>query len=78
MAMIDWHDFVVMRCVEFGGDEEELPAPLATIEDINCVLDAQQKLQALTEANDEEEDMDMDMDTQPAPVRHVWNTILVF
>ncbi|KAL5723011.1 hypothetical protein ACHQM5_006459 [Ranunculus cassubicifolius] len=33
MAMIDWHDFVVVETIEFAEEEEDLPPPM-TLEDV--------------------------------------------
>jgi splicing factor 3A subunit 1 len=68
MALIDWHNFIVVETITFTQEEQEfLPAPRADIAEINRML-SQQSLGETEQAmqdqdmdtDDEEEDMDMD------------------
>lgn len=63
MALIDWHTFAVVENITFAPEEEDLlPAPRHTIEDINRML-AQQTLEDVGGAV-QEMDMEMDMDVE--------------
>ncbi|XXQ29728.1 SURP motif domain-containing protein [Plasmodiophora brassicae] len=65
IGSIDWHDFVVLRTVDFTEDENTfLPAPFHTIEEINRALDAQDRL-AANQASAMERDTEMDMEMEP-------------
>ncbi|GLJ43478.1 hypothetical protein SUGI_0904000 [Cryptomeria japonica] len=64
MAMIDWHDFVVVEAIEFADDEdEELPQPM-TLEEVI------RRSKALAAMDDEEEiaesgkEVEMEMDDE--------------
>ncbi|XP_078445649.1 putative splicing factor 3A subunit 1 [Wolffia australiana] len=63
MAMIDWHDFVVVETIEFADDEDtELPEPLALEEVVRIskapVLEEQQVLETAEAAKEVEMEMD--------------------
>jgi splicing factor 3A subunit 1 len=75
MAQIDWHDFVVVETIEFNADEDQyLPAPCHTIEEMNAMLlqqaiaqeNTKHATKALAEEDDMDVDMDMDVDDKPA------------
>ncbi|KAL6973414.1 hypothetical protein U1Q18_027595 [Sarracenia purpurea var. burkii] len=62
MAMIDWHDFVVVETIDFADDEdEELPAPM-TLEEVM----RRSKMSAMVEEDIVEpgKEMEMEMDEE--------------
>lgn len=62
MQLIDWHAFVVVETITFNKDEEDLlPEPKETIEEINRMLEQQTLAEKPAEEDMGDEDMDMDM-----------------
>ncbi|CAL9748102.1 unnamed protein product [Musa acuminata subsp. burmannicoides] len=65
MAMIDWHDFVVVETIEFADDEdEELPLPMTLDEVIRrskiSSLDEEEPMQTVEPGKEMEMEMDED------------------
>lgn len=64
MAMIDWHDFIVVETIEFAEEEdEELPIPM-TLEEVirRSKLPALEEADLPVEASEPGKEMDVDMD----------------
>lgn len=60
MALIDWHQFVVVETINFDrGEEEYLPAPKKNIQEIAYMLDAQDVSAQESGEHGVDEDMDM-------------------
>lgn len=65
-AQIDWHDFVVVETVDFDGEEETLPAPVADAKQLPRILAAAKKAEIERVRN--RRDIDMDVDTEVGSV----------
>ncbi|KAF3335939.1 putative splicing factor 3A subunit 1 [Carex littledalei] len=66
MAMIDWHDFIVVETIEFAEEEdEELPIPM-TLEDVirRSKLSALEETELPIEAAEPGKEMEIDMDEE--------------
>lgn len=64
MALIDWHDFVVVETIEFAEEEdEELPQPM-TVEEVIRRSKASAADEDVQEATETDKDMEMDMDEE--------------
>ncbi|KAF3335941.1 putative splicing factor 3A subunit 1 [Carex littledalei] len=71
MAMIDWHDFIVVETIEFAEEEdEELPIPM-TLEDVirRSKLSALEEAKLPIEAAEPGKEMEIDMDEEE--IQHV-------
>ncbi|XP_024402802.1 probable splicing factor 3A subunit 1 isoform X2 [Physcomitrium patens] len=64
MALIDWHDFVVVETIEFAEDEDgELPQPM-TLEEVIARSKLTPADEEEVEATEEGKEMEMDMDEE--------------
>jgi splicing factor 3A subunit 1 len=62
VAVIDWHDFVVLETIDIDEAEVDLPAPLADPTQIPRVMAAAEAARQELEKDGGGDDMDMDMD----------------
>ncbi|XP_072969365.1 probable splicing factor 3A subunit 1 [Typha angustifolia] len=64
MAMIDWHDFIVVEMIEFADDEdEELPVPM-TLEEVIRRSKMPTSEEEATETTEPGKEMEMEMDEE--------------
>lgn len=68
MALIDWHDFVVVETIEFFDDELDLPAPATYEQLLAGVVPAAAEEVRVVEEEMETDEMEMEEDKpQPPP-----------
>jgi len=65
MKLIDWHEFAIVETITFDVDNEYYPAPGKSIEEINDLLDTENRKEisvVLADDVDAEQEVDMDVE----------------
>jgi splicing factor 3A subunit 1 len=67
MALIDWHDFVIVETIEFFDDEPDLPAPASYDQLMSGYIPAAPEPEMVKDVEEEmETEMEMEMETEEA------------
>lgn len=67
MALIDWHDFVIVETIEPFDNETDLPAPATQEQLISGVVPAMPEVLEVNPVEEEEEMETDEMETEEAP-----------